>query len=47
MIDTLFDGHAILDSAFILRNIEHTWNPMPAMRWGRLPGSRSMQVLAA
>jgi hypothetical protein len=47
LIDSLFQGRAVLDSAFIMRNLRHTWTPMPAMHWGTLPSKTLIPALAA
>ena len=36
-IDQLFDGGAVFDSAFIMRDIPHTWTPEERIRLGQLP----------
>jgi hypothetical protein len=47
LIDSLFEGTAVLDSAFIMRNLRHTWTPMPVMSWGAAVGRQSRVTAAA
>jgi hypothetical protein len=46
MIEALFDGHAILDSAFMMRSIGHTWTPTAALHWGEIPVLHRIQIAA-
>lgn len=44
LLDTLFMGHAELDSAFIMRNIEHTWMPIGDLPLAQMDANASTWV---